>query len=97
MIPGQARRPAARELANGLADSGCRARRQPSSQGQIGGEWKVKSGTLWADLDMGYIRTSAFLAYLWSEPGAELVKQSLANCAAMSAVNFAEVFSSRLM
>ena len=34
--------------------------------------------------------SSALLAYLLSEPGAELVKQSLAGSAAMSAVNFAE-------
>lgn len=34
--------------------------------------------------------SSAFLAYLLSEPGAELVKQSLVGSAAMSAVNFAE-------
>ena len=37
--------------------------------------------------------SSAFLAYLLSEPGAELVKQSLAGSAAMSAVNFAETLS----
>jgi len=37
--------------------------------------------------------SSAFLAYLFSEPGAELVKQSLAGSAAMSAVNFAETLS----
>ena len=37
--------------------------------------------------------SSAFLAYLLSEPGAELVKQSLVGSAAMSAVNFAETLS----
>jgi PIN domain nuclease of toxin-antitoxin system len=37
--------------------------------------------------------SSAFLAYLFLEPGAELVEQSLAGSAAMSAVNFAETLS----